>query len=283
MFKHILNSLLPSIAACLLFFTASCSKDPAIPSSNPPKAVRKILIEKFTGHYDGHGVIASDTFQNIQQRYPGNVIGITIHSGYLAKVFPAPFDADFHCNEGDSYSNFMGVTVNPIGTVNRIGYPNRVLKNYTREWSTLTDSMIGLPAVATLKITNQYNSTTRLLNTSVQCNFLGSLTGNYKLVVLLTEDNVIAPQKDYTLPDPHIAFQFSQRHVLRDGITGTWGDLLNTGPVTKTDSVIKNYSYNLPVTFNGMAPNANHCHVIAYIYNTSTYEVLQAEEMKIMD
>jgi hypothetical protein len=280
--KYILYTLLFSICVCLLSFMASCSKDPVIPCPTPSAPIRKVLIEIFSGHYDGHGAIASDTFQHIQQRYPGNVIGITIHSGYFAKVFAPPFEADFHSNEGDEYDDFLGVTTNPMGTVNRIGYPYKVLKNYTLEWSKLTDSLLKQPAYATLKITGHYNSTTRILSAAVKCNFLGSLTGTYKLVVLLTEDNIIAAQKDYTQPFPQIDYQHNHHYVLRDGITSTWGDLLNTvGLITKGDSLINNYSYKLPATFNGIVPNENNCHIIAYIYNTFTHEVLQVEEIKL--
>jgi hypothetical protein len=280
--KHILYILLFSVSVYFLFLIISCSKDPAIHCPTPPASIRKVFIETFSGHYDGHGAIVSDTFQHIQQRYPGNVIGITIHSGYFAKVFAAPFEADFHSNEGDAYFDSLGVIFNPTGTVNRIGYPDKVLKSYAQEWYRLTDSLLKQPAYALLKITRQYNSTTRILSTSVHCNFIGSLTGTYKLVVLLTEDDIIAAQKDYAQPYPQIDYQHLHRHVLRDGITSTWGDLLNTaGMIAKGDSVIKNYSYKLPATFNGMIPNENNCHIVAYIYNTFTYEVLQVEEIKL--
>jgi hypothetical protein len=278
-FKPILVLLFYMVS--FLFLIASCSKDPVIPPPNINPSPRKVLIEVFTGHYDGHGVIVSDTFQNIQKRHPDKVIGITIHSGYFAKTFPPPFNTDLRCTEGDVFYNFVGVTFNPTGTVNRVGYPDNVLKSYTHDWTRLTDSMLSLPAYATLKIVNQYNSTTRILNSSVKCNFSGALKGFYKLVVLLTEDSVIAPQKDYNLPDPHIAFQYIHRNILRDGITTPWGDLLNCGFVTEGDSMIKSYSYILPAKFNAVAPNENHCRVIAYVYDTRTYEVLQAEEMKM--
>ncbi len=280
-FKQFVFSLLFSIAVCLLFCTISCSKDPAIPNLNEPLPVRKVLIEMFTGHFDGHGAIATDTFQRIQQRYPDKVIGVTIHAGYFAKVFAAPYTQDFQCNAGDVYFKFLNIISNPIGTINRIDYPDRILKNYTGEWKKYTDSMVNVPAVASLKITSQYTPSTRMLSASVQCNFLGSLAGTYKLVVVLTEDKIIAPQKDYFIPSPNVAYQFVHRNVLRDGISSAWGDLLNTGWIAKGDSVIRNYLYNLPLDFNGMAPNENNCHVVAYIYDTSTYEVLQAEEIKM--
>jgi hypothetical protein len=281
-FKPVFSIPLYSIIIGCLFFTMACSKDPAIPSP-PSSSPRKVLIETFTGHRDGHGTIVSDTLQHIQLRHPHKVIGITIHSGYYAKVFPAPFSTDLHCGQGDAYYQFLGVMSNPEGTVNRIGYPDKVLKNYSGEWTRLTDSILALPAMVTLKITNQYHPATRVLNTSVQCHFLSAGTGFYKLVVLLTEDSIIAPQKDYTKPSPGIVLDYAHRHVLRDGITGSWGDLLNTGLITAGDDVIKSYTYTLPADFNGMPPRENQCHVIAYLYDAATYEVLQVEEMKLMD
>jgi hypothetical protein len=58
---------------------------------------------------------------------------------------------------------------------------------------------------------------------------------------------------------------------------------LNTGLITAGDSVVRNYVYSLPAKFNGMTPHEKQCHVIAYIYDITTYEVLQAEEMNMMD
>ncbi|MEO6903523.1 MAG: Omp28-related outer membrane protein [Bacteroidia bacterium] len=281
--KLLFFSLFHSITIAFLFFLPSCSKDPAIKSVQAPSAVRKVLIETFTGHNDGHGAIVSDTLLHIQQRHPDKVIGITIHSGFFAKTFGTTFTYDFHCDEGDAYYKFMGVTSNPSGAINRVGYPNKLLKDYTTEWEKLTDSMAGLPALVTLKIKNKYNATTRILKSSVQCNFLSSMKSTYKLVVLLTEDNIVAPQRDYALPVPRISYQFSHNHVLRDGLTGNLGDLLNTELIKEGDSMIKNYSYTLPINFNGKTPIENNCHIIAYIYDAVTYEVLQVEEMRMMD
>ena len=138
----------------------------------------------------------------------------------------------------------------------------------------LADSLLLLPAAADLEITNQYNSSTRTLYSSIQCTFLTPLNGTYKLVVLLTEDSVIAPQKD-----PGLVRDYAHRYMLRDGITGSWGDTLFTGEAPL--SVTKHYTYTLPSHFKGRAPNENSCRVVAYIYNASNYEIIQVEERKI--
>jgi len=265
-----------------MVFLASCSKDPSMPQPQQyPSYVRKVLIEEFTGHVDGHNVIAADTIMRIQNRYPGKVIAVTVHSGFFSRPFPPPFITDLRCNEGEEYFKFLNISYNPVGVVNWIGYPNDMLKDYTGEWGSVTDSLISLAPEADISITNNYNSSTRMLNSSVRCKFLNSFNGTYKLTLLLTEDSIIAPQKDYSKPPPNIISNYAHRHVLRDGITASWGDVLNVGSIAQGDSVIMNYVYTLPPSFKGMVPDENHCRVVAYVYDASNYQVLQAEEKKI--
>ena len=152
-------------------------------------------------------------------------------------------------------------------------------------WSTIVDSLLALQPDADIEITNNYNSTTRVLNTSVRTEFLNPLNGNYKIVLLLTEDSIIKPQTDYSKPaGQQDVLNYVHRHALRDGITTSWGDALISGPIAVGDTAIKSYSYTLPATFpltNGIAPNENLCYVIAYVYDAATYEVVQVEEKKI--
>ena len=242
---------------------------------------RKVFIGHFTGHFDGHGAIAADTILRIQNKYPGKVIAVNIHSGFFSRPFPPTYTTDLRCNEGDEYFKFLNIAYNPVGVVNWIGYPYDILKDYWGEWGSLTDSLISLPPEVDIRITNNFNSGTRMLNSSVCCKFLNSFNGTYKLTLLLTEDSIVASQKDYSKPPPHITPNYAHPNVLRDGITTSWGDTLKMGPIVKGDSIIKNYSYTLPLNFNGINPNENHCKVVAYIYDASNYQVIQAEEGKI--
>ena len=242
--------------------------------------VRKLLMEEFTGHKCGSCPPGAQTIQTLQNQYGDKLIAVSIHAGFYATVTPPIYTEDFQCNEGDDYNTFFGISANPIGMVNRKGYPSSHLKAIG-EWSGLVSSILALPPDASIRITNNYNATSRVLNSTVRCEFLNALNGTYKIMLILTEDSIISPQKDYA-QTPTDVLNYVHRHMLRDAISSTsWGDTLKSGLIAAGDTVIKSYIYNLPANFNGIVPDVNHCHVVAYIYNASNYEVIQAEEKKM--
>ena len=243
--------------------------------------VRKLLLEEFTGHKCGACPPGAQTIQQLKTQYPDKIISIAIHAGFFASVSSPLYTNDFHSNEGDDYNNDFGVSSNPVGMVNRKDYPiNDQLKD-VGEWGSLAGSILSVSPDADIKITNSYNSSSRQLTAVVHSEFLNPLNGTYKLVVLLTEDSIISPQKDYALPSPSNDTNYVHRHMLRDGITSSYGDVLISGVVSAGDTAVKTYSYPLPVNFNNTTPNPDHCYVTAYIYDAATYEVIQAEEKKI--
>lgn len=253
-------------------------------TSAPEIKVRKLLIEEFTGHTCGNCPPAAQTIHTLQTnpQYEGKIIAVTIHSGGWAQVAPPLYTADFHSDEGDTYYIDFEVPYNPVGMVNRIDYPSNTHMKDVGEWGSLVSSILAAAPDADIKINNSYDSGTRQLNTSVRCEFLNALNGTYKIVLLLTEDSIVSPQKDYTLPSPSNDTNYVHRHLLRDGITSSYGDTLIAGVISAGDTVVTPpFNYTLPLNFNNTTPNPDQCYVVAYIYDAATYEIIQAEEKKI--
>jgi len=243
--------------------------------------VRKLLLEEFTGHTCANCPPGAQTIHTLQNTYPDRIISVAIHAGNFAWPTAPTYTANFQCNEADDYFNFFSIDHNPVGMVNRRDYPLSHMKE-VGEWGTLVDSILVKAPDAVLQITNNYNSGSRQLTSTVRCEFLNSLNGTYKLVLLLTEDSIVSPQKDASLPPPNDDLTYTHRHMLRDAISSTsWGDSLATGFIAAGDTFVKIYNYTLPAIFNNTIPDENHCYVVAYIYNAANYEVMQAEEKKI--
>jgi hypothetical protein len=246
---------------------------------------RKVLIEDFTGQKCGNCPTAAVTINTIKGIHGDQVISIAVHANFYAVPGAAPYTYDFRTNEGNDYDAFFQPPSFPNGMINRMDYPGGTHWKSVSTWSTLVDDLLALPPSADIQITNNYNSTSRVLNTSIRSEFLTSLSGSYKLVVLLTEDSIVKPQTDYSQPvGQQDVLNYVHRHALRDGITGSWGDALVSGTIAAGDTAVKSYSYTLPATFpatNGIAPDENQCYVIAYVYDAATYEILQVEEKKI--
>lgn len=250
--------------------------------------VKKILIEDYTGHKCPNCPKAAKELYKIDTTYPGQIIELAIH---VTNTFASPttpsgapsgsFLSDYRTNIGNTYDAFFAVSQSglPKGMINRLDYSTAHKKNWP-QWRTFVDGIINNPPTAGIQIINDFDNTTNKLCSHIKTNFLSNTSGVYKLVVLLVQDSIIDWQEDGSLADPYIP-QYVHRHVLRDAINSAWGDTIAQGNININQSVVKKYAYNIPSNFNGISCNIDNCYVVAFVYNASTYEILQAEEEKV--
>jgi hypothetical protein len=109
----------------------------------------------------------------------------------------------------------------------------------------------------------------------VTSRFVENLDGDYKLQVVITEDSITDWQQWYN-HSPEYVSDYMHRHVLRDGLNTTWGEQVVTTSVSSGTVISKNYSYTI-----NNAWNADHCNIVAFLYNAATYEVIQVEEAPV--
>lgn len=241
---------------------------------------RKVLVEDYTGHTCGNCPKAAISADNLENLYHSNVIILAVHAGFFAQVeaSPSPYTDDFNTQTGTDWDNFFGIGAagNPNGMINRKDYPaGSHIKAYSN-WSAETSPFINQPADAKITLAPTYNASAKTLDLVVKTKFMNALTNNYKLSVVLMEDSITGAQKDYT-KNPDEVPNYVFRHVLRGGINGSWGEALNTAPVAANDSIVKTYtSFAINPAYND-----NRLYAIAFVYNAATYEVIQAEEIKI--
>jgi hypothetical protein len=244
------------------------------------QVVRKVLVEDYTGHTCGNCPGAAATVQQLMTTYGEQVIPIAVHAGYFADPAAAPYTDDFRTAAGTAYDNFFGISAigNPNGMVNRINFPSaQHIKDY-HTWGGYVDSLLQIAPEVNIKITNTYDNNTRQLSTNIETKFLAAQSGTYKVVVLITEDSIVSPQKDYN-QTPSDILTYTHRHMLRDAINSTWGDTVATGTINAGTLSTKSYVYN------GITSHAlwipSRCYVVAYVYDALTYQVLQAEEKRV--
>jgi len=278
--------LMLAATAALGFTACDHVADARAPQSTDIQGNRKVLIEDYTGHKCGNCPAAADTLAYIKNKYPGKIIPVAIHAGFFATAAPGTsYPTDLRNPVADAYDTQFGISTagNPNGLVNRTGYGSGgFIKAYTT-WEGNAYAALTGAAKFGLKIRTTFNAGNNNLNTSVVATSLGYNTGSYKLVVLLTEDSIIAEQLDYRLPSgSQLIPNYEFSHVLRDAVNSTWGDAIFASGAIPNDSIVKTYNYALNPTF-----RARHCHVVAYIYDANSssptyYEVLQAEEEKVV-
>lgn len=237
--------------------------------SEPNGTKRYILIEEFTGHTCTNCPDGAREVQRIDSLNGKQVIPVSIHAGYFAKPHLPPDTAyltDFRTAEGEEYNNFFAVWGNPSAMVSRISFNgNNVMPK--ADWEAAVNTLINTPLVATVDLLILFNDSLRDLKMKISTKFLTSVSGNYKLQVYLTEDHVIDWQLDGSFNNPG----YHHRHVLRKVVNGTWGEEISS--TNTNDSSTFEYSLALNQDW-----KKDDCGIIAFIYETTTYEVIQANE-----
>lgn len=283
-----MKKILSQIVALLLIIIVivSCDYVQDVRDPNAPKLEgnRKVLVEDYTGHKCGNCPTAADVLKTLESQYPGKVIPLAIHAGFFANTSTA-YPTDFKTTEGTAYDSQFGISLagNPNGLINRVGFgTGGFIKAYS-VWGSEVAQMLAKSAKFEIKIKNTFNTSTNSLNTDIKVKSLGYNNGTYKLVVLLTQDSIIAEQLDYRLPvGSQTISNYEFNHVLRGAINSAWGDAIFSNSVNLNDSIVKSYA-NFVVN---PSYNASKCHVIAYVYDADAasptfYEVLQVEEEKV--
>ena len=241
-------------------------------TTGPEEHVRKVLVEDFTGQKCPNCPEAAEIGHNLQVTYGGQVVIIAIHSGNFAiPNTTGDFTADFRTSEGTELDQFFGIYQYgyPMGMINRTDYSGFpvVLKD---NWQSAVEVQLALDPQADINITNTYNSGTHKLDCSLESEFLEDLDGTYNICVFIIESGIISPQQS----EGGVIANYEHNHMLRTSMNGTWGDPVGSdGQAVSGSKLTNSYSFTLPPVW-----NAEKCAVIAYIYNTETLEVLQAEE-----
>ena len=253
--------------------------------------IKKVLIEDFTGHLCPNCPDAAREIDAIHDIFGNQIIAIAMHvSKSFARPYPASqapsFQYDFRTQWGDEWDIFYGISDLglPRGMVNRSGYPDNH-KLGKDEWANTVTDELNKEIDFGITINSDANSIT------VNSEILNNNTGEYNIVICLTENNIINWQKDGQENVEDYQHNHILRSVLIDESLSNSSDYFTGEQIEKTLaydlSVLEqfniDYSTNTAEMGNGIAGdwNAANISIIAYIYNTITKEILQVEEAQL--
>ena len=248
--------------------------------------VKKVLVEDFTGHKCPNCPDAARELDAIHDIYGEQIIGMAIHVSAFAKPNHSSqegYQYDFRTKWGHDWDAFYGISAMglPRGMVNRIGYPDnhRLSKD---EWAAEVSNELNKEVDFGITINTTTNSIT------IDSKVLNNLNGDYNLAVCLTESNIINWQKDGGENVEDYIHNHVLRTVLKDESLSSSSNyiagqqietLINYDLATLEQSNV-DYSANTAELGNGNAGGwvAENLSVVAYIYNTTTKEIVQVEE-----
>jgi hypothetical protein len=276
--KFVIIFLLLSLS--VFFNSCDVIEEPYIEEGSLVWNGRKSLLLDFTGHTCGNCPDGHNKIEAILNNYGEAVIPVAIHCGWYSRIegsnINQPFYYDFTTDigfelggDGITTGGALGVQGQPIGVVNVL--KGDALKSPSAWASEVAKYISSFPQYE-IEIDAFYNS----IDSIIECNVIvESITENRNelhLVVYVLENNIVQWQRDYG-SDPENVENYEHNHVLRGGFNGTWGEAI-------ADKVYTEKTYQTKL---GKDWVPNNCLILAFVYNSETYEVLQAEEIKLIE
>lgn len=239
--------------------------------SAPVVAVKRVLLEDFTGVRCVNCPAAAEVVAQLKELYGDRLIAMGIHGGNVM-TYPINPDIDFRTPEGKEWWDFFGFSYKPIGMVDRIGAPDYPLNS--SEWGAKVAAELEQEPVLAIGVQNTYDASSRTLNVKVSGKILAEQNEELFVVVNLIENDIVGPQ----MTPAGLNAEYVHKHVFRGTLDGkAWGQPVGEAPFAAGLTFEKNYTYTLPDKF-----VAENCAVVAYIYRNSDKTVLQVEEGHVM-
>ena len=245
--------------------------------NNGDNAVRKVLIEDFTGHKCGNCPRAAEKLSQVHNLYGNQVISFAVHAGFFAKPENGYYATDFRTPTGDALNTFFGNSAAglPNGLVNRKQFNGTAIVDYNA-WPTRVGELLQTPPDAQIILEPQYNISTRTFKIDASIKVLQNIDEATNIIYYLSEDSIVGYQKDYSLTAPGDISQYYHRHVLKSAMNGTWGTELSSAALSQGETLQSTFTVAIPSDW-----NESKVSVIAVLYRKSNKEIIQVEEKKI--
>ncbi len=244
----------------------------------PSTFTQKALVESYVSANEGRTPMNDYMLNTVRGTYPNRIIAANFHS-----------TDKMSSTASDELLGFIGSQPSQIPATmqNRIPY-NGNLFNTSMNWNSNLPATLSSTATAGLAIQSSVAST-NLVNVFLHSGFNTTLNGNYKLVAYLVENNVTGAgqgfdQANSSNNDPASPFynmgnpipNYTHNYVVRQMLTSVDGVSIPSSHLVMGGHFLHRVAFDLPLMY-----NISNCYVVAYIYNASNMQVLNAQTAKL--
>ncbi|MDR1793089.1 MAG: Omp28-related outer membrane protein [Bacteroidales bacterium] len=254
---------------------------PTFPPLNANDVIQKYLLEDFTGHKCPNCPRGQRTAAQMKVAMGDTLIVVSIHTGSLSRPDASggdcAFTTDFRTDMGTAIDNAFGASDAglPKGMINRLTFGTKPLVDDLNWEASMRSIERKAPSIGLQIIPDIHNDTVCIF---VKTSLLSTIDSGARICVALVEDSIVAPQKgNVANGDLATMCDYVHNHVLRCGATSYEGVAL--GISQAGDTTINAFA----IALNTTQWNTAHCHLIAYIIDKTTQQILQIEEKKLIE
>ena len=271
----------------IILVTMGCTETPVIlPEKVEPASGKVVLLEDLTGVDCSNCPQAALRLEEIADEFPGSILVVGIHGTQQTKPIEGS-KYDFRNEDAVFLEEYLRPWLGkPAVAFNRRRFSDQQGSNGNL-------SLIGVTQIATrteeilqeqqtVNIESTYdwvNEEERTIEIFAGIKALEDLEGDFNVNVLITESHIIDAQNNALTGG--IDLDYEHNHVLRDVISNTTGEQLDT-ILVKDELINKSWTYTIPQTPDGLWVIEN-LEVIIFVSNLDgeSKEILQANKLKL--
>ena len=250
---------------------------------------RKIVVLDFTGHKCGNCPKGHKAISALEEKFGEAVVPVAVHCTYYGNTKPnasphttdTSFNYDFRCEEGmflgggDLDGGYMDLEGLPAGLVN--SFDPALINNSPTGWATDFAKYYSTYPEFSFEVNAAFADSAISADIKLRAEVVTSR--KLSLVTYVIEDGIVGWQFDYE-SNPQEIGNYVHNHVLRTSLNGAFGEDVKTNDsqLYVGDVIEKSYSKAVKSDW-----NIANCKVVAFVYDTDTKEVLQAEIINITE
>lgn len=240
-----------------MLLTACAASAQTFVSTQPCK--RNALIEEYTGVNCQYCPLGHKATDQTLEAFPGRVFAINIHQGTFASRYTTQW--------GNALASQASITGYPSSTLSRHAFfGNSVHIDPGQAYPCASEIMV-MDAPVNVAATVDIDPQTRLMVVKVEAYYTANAASSTNMLnVALIQNNVMGYQAGASsyYPENMVNGEYRHKHILRDLITGQWGDTIRQ--TTAGSFFTKEYAYVVPQQIGDLAvPNVDDLSVLVFV------------------
>lgn len=240
---------------------------------------RNVIIEEFTGVNCTWCPAGHKIANELMAANPGRLWAINVHQGGYAQ------GSGYTTQWGDALANQSGLEGYPSGTVNRHVFTGNHTALGRGNWAQASSLIMDMESPVNVGAVATFDADSRTISINVELYYTGNpdAASNY-LNVALIQDNVIGPQVGAAsnYPEMVVGNQYRHNHMLRDLLTGQWGEQIDN--IAAGTLVERTYTYQVPASIGEVpVPSLSDLHVIVFVAKSHQEIITGVEATRIFN
>jgi len=274
-----MNKGIAVFAILITIFCACTEREIIIPPFEPIISDRVVLVEEVTGVRCPNCPSGSAKVQSLLEQFPSQVIAMNIHGSFLTAPY-SDSKFDFRFEEARELENYLKPWEGkPAAFVNRKKFDEEPLTSIS-EFDLLSSyvaQVLNAPHQLEISMGTDFDVNTRAIEINLGIIPLADLSGEFRIHVVLTEDNIIDRQANVS----EIIEAYEHNHVMRMMLTQFDGNPFSSQLI---ENELSNMTFKVTIPAEDGSWIADNMHVIAFISNHEDdgLEILQAVELPVI-